>query len=180
MTIMREPRTAAKGGQENSVPTAREPPTARELNVAQHIADAVATIDLDISVRKETIARLQHEISRLQVSREALISAAQALPTQEMAPNIVARPGSAGQRTKRIRANSRAEAVRLAVEKILRAANRPMQRGELHEHIRAAGIVLPGDHPEKKLSKIMSNAKDRFINTGEGYWLADAPIPRAG
>lgn len=149
-----------------------------ELKVARHIKDAIEKIDIALSNRKETISRLQREISELHRSREALVEAQRALPTTMDEPQSHSAQLSVSSRTtKRIRHQSKAEMVRVEVESLLREFGRPMKRGEIHSRLTEIGIALPGPRPEKKLSKILSSSKDRFVNEGDGYWLAAVPLP---
>lgn len=65
-----------------------------------------------------------------------------------------------------------------AAEEVIRAAGRPMTRGQIVERIEATGIGIPSEDKARYLGTILWRQKNRFINVeGEGYWLKGEPIP---
>lgn len=62
------------------------------------------------------------------------------------------------------------------VEQILRAAGRPLSRGELHKRLLIAGVQVPGEDPVKNLGTMLWRSR-RFDNTGRRYWFIDEPRP---
>ena len=60
------------------------------------------------------------------------------------------------------------------VERLLREANRPIQRGELAALLEARGVAIPGTDKPRYLGTILWRNKERFPNIpGEGYFLPD-------
>lgn len=64
-----------------------------------------------------------------------------------------------------------------AAEAALRAADRPLSRGEIFEALRAAGVRIVGEDPVKNLGTVLWRS-GRFDNAGRVYWIKGEPRPR--
>lgn len=71
-----------------------------------------------------------------------------------------------------------ADVVAAAVE-VIRTANRPLTRREIHVSLADRGIVVRGADPIKALGTMLwRSGKDRLTQVeGYGYWIKDVPVP---
>lgn len=63
-----------------------------------------------------------------------------------------------------------------AVAHILRKVGYPLGRGELHRHLIASGVTVPGDHPAKYLGTILYRS-GQITTKGRLYWFKDEERP---
>lgn len=69
------------------------------------------------------------------------------------------------------RKGSLASTLRNATIAILAKSDRPMNRNEILDGLRAAGIDIDKADPAKFLTRVLWRAKE-LVNEGDGYWLA--------
>lgn len=61
-------------------------------------------------------------------------------------------------------------------EKVIRAAGRPLTRGELVDALEEMGINLQSSDKPRYIGTILWRHSDRFVNVeGRGYWLKGVP-----
>lgn len=63
-----------------------------------------------------------------------------------------------------------------AADEALRAAGRPLTRGELFERLRSSGLRIDGIDPVKNMGTILWRS-GRFDNAGRRYWISGEPRP---
>ena len=65
-----------------------------------------------------------------------------------------------------------------AVTAIMKDIGRPLPREDIRDELAKRGIVFGGKEPINAISTKLWRARDRFrLIPGQGYWLADAPVP---
>ncbi|WP_419253191.1 hypothetical protein ACN2C6_16530 [Caulobacter sp. ErkDOM-YI] len=83
-------------------------------------------------------------------------------------------------RRPRTRANPKPAVVMSEVLKILGEVDQPQTRSELLSTLRERGIHIDGHDPAKVLGTNIwrfMNRTNTIAQSGEGYWLADRPLP---
>lgn len=86
----------------------------------------------------------------------------------------VSRPGRPRGKT------GRPDEIAQHMERIIRAAGRPMTRGEIVKAFEARDLKIPYDDKGRYVGTIAWRHKGTFVNLpGQGYWLRDEPRPGA-
>jgi hypothetical protein len=79
-------------------------------------------------------------------------------------------------RRHRERDGSAAAVIRSFVRRELIESGHPLTRAEILDRMTRAGIEIDAKVPIKRIAKVMWSSKE-FVNVGDGYWLAEEPIP---
>ncbi|MGN6304196.1 MAG: hypothetical protein ACTHNH_05230 [Mesorhizobium sp.] len=133
------------------------------------------------------IAACEREVRRGEADLARLKDALRALRRQKTAPSQpkngrIAKPlnnleekRSDGE-IEGVHENSAASIIRKFARQALKEAGRPLNRAEIWDLLRQAGISIDSKVPIKRIAKVMWSS-DEFQNVGDGYWFSGKPIP---